>query len=122
MVALNRRRWIGIAIIALAIALIAFTRSFSLEGPSIALIAAGFAVINSERYQAFWSKLQTDRRIYLILAAILVLWCLNFFTNPQHYHRVMSAALETGFVIVIFGLYWPFSRAMDALWLRLRRR
>jgi hypothetical protein len=122
MAALNRRRWIGIAIIALAIALIAFTRSFSLEGLSIALIAAGFVVINSERFQAFWSRLQTDRRIYLILAAVLVLWCLNFFTNPQHYHRVMSAALETGFVIVIFGLYWPFSRAMDALWLRLRRR
>jgi hypothetical protein len=122
MAAWNRRRWIGIAIIALAIALIAFTRPFSLEGLSIALITAGFVVIGSERFQAFWSRLQTDRRIYLILAAVLALWCLNFFTDPQHYHRVSTASLETGFVIAFFGLYWRFSKAMDALWLRLRRR
>jgi multisubunit Na+/H+ antiporter MnhE subunit len=122
MTASQRKRWIGIAVIvAFATAWIVLRRSTSREDV-IGGMAVAFAVLAARFIPAFWPRLQMAQRMCLILAAVGVLWALFFASNRNQNARVVSTSLETAGFVAICVLYLPFSKAMDALWLRVRRR
>lgn len=120
MLAWNSKRWIGAVVLVSGLVWFVFARHSSLEGV-IGGIAAAFAVITARLIPALWPRLQAMHRIYLILATTGLLWVLLFTANRNQNARVVSTSLETVGLVVIFGLYWPFSKAMDALWLWFRR-
>jgi hypothetical protein len=118
--ALNWKQWIGMAVFMLALVWIAFTRDSS-RGGAIGAIAGAFAVLAVRVIPAFWPRLQTVQRICLILVAIGMLWLLLFTANRNHNARVVSTSRETVGLVLISSLFLPFSKAMDAVWLRFRR-
>jgi multisubunit Na+/H+ antiporter MnhE subunit len=116
------KQWIGMAFLVFAVTWIAFTRHFSPGGLIGGLAGGAFSVVTARFIPALWPRLRTAQRMCVILAPIGVLWILLFTANRHHNARLVSTSLETAGIALILALYWPFSKAMDALWLRLRRR
>jgi hypothetical protein len=121
MAAWNWKRWIGITVLAFAVVWISFTRHLSPNGLIGGMMGGIFATITGRRFQTFWIRLQTAQQVSLIPAASCVLWFLLFSANRNDNNRIGLTSVETAGFVVLCGLYWPFSKAMDALWLRFRR-
>jgi len=69
-----------------------------------------------------WPRLSLLWRISLVVIAAAALFTCIAVDERHHPGALWEAAVVTSAAIVICLLYWPFSRAMDALWHRWQRR
>ena len=69
-----------------------------------------------------WVRLSLLWRIFVMVICAAALFACVAVGERHHPGALWEAAVLTSAAIVICLLYWPFSRAMDALWSRWQRR
>lgn len=74
------------------------------------------------RYSAWWAAVPKRWRRFLNCAALALLWVLTAWGNRNEPDGVVWASIETVIVLAFWGLYRAFSRTVDGVWVRVRRK
>jgi hypothetical protein len=81
--------------------------------------AAAVLIIKARRRgREVWTRLKSRERILVRSLAIAALWCMLALLE----HDRLEASWMTAAVALFWGAYALFSRTVDGIWLRMRRR
>jgi hypothetical protein len=75
-----------------------------------------------EYAQTSWKRLSAWGRVLVGCLSISALWLLFFVGNGVKSDRLAFSTFETAAVLILWISYVLFGRAVDAAWLRFRRR
>lgn len=81
-----------------------------------------FYIWARQRGRDVWERLERPQRILLRCVAIAVLWCLLVLLEHDRSDRLILASSMTALVVLFWGGYMLFSRTVDTVWSRIRRR
>jgi hypothetical protein len=86
-------------------------------------LPAGVAVIWVRQSGAdLWIRLTTLQRILLRCLAVFTLWSVLFLQLSERSNRFLTATAMSVVLLLFWGSYVVFSRLLDRIWSRIRRR
>ena len=92
--------------------------AFWLACIAVGIAAAALYIWALHRGKQVWTRLRKRDRILLRCFVIAALWCLLAFDE----HDRLEASWITAVVVLFWGAYALFSRTVDGIWARMRRR
>lgn len=69
-----------------------------------------------------WIRLTTRQRVLLRWLAVFTLWSLLFLQSSERSKRFLTATAMSVVLLLFWGSYVVFSRLLDRIWSRIRRR
>jgi hypothetical protein len=123
----KRRGLLLVAVVVPVIGVIVFWSVIRPEWPLwlacyvVGLPAGVVAVWGRQQVVDRWSGLERRQRVLLRCIAAVSLWSLAVLAGSGP-DRVFTATVETGFLLLLWASYALFSRLMDRIWSRIRRR